>query len=109
MATWEQLSQYHGQMDATHDLFVRLPEVDVAYKAYGTTADILKGQDVVFTYNKFPWHLAPGIIHKIIWSKRPLEKRVIESLIPRNAIWFKNSLANQSRPDIWHCHVFVKG
>jgi hypothetical protein len=108
MATWEQLAKYHGHMNAEHDLFVRIPDVDAAYKAHGKTGDILRGRDLLYTYNKFPWHLAPGILHKIIWSKRPLEVREIESLVPADAIWFKNAPTHQSRPDIWHCHVFVK-
>ena len=108
MATWEQLSQFHGQFNATHNLFERLPEVKAAYAANGRLDDILQGRDIVITDNKFPWHLAPGLSQRIIWSEKPLTADAIDSLVPEGAIWFKNSPECQSRPDIWHCHVFIK-
>jgi hypothetical protein len=107
MATWDQLSQFHGQFNATHNLFERLPEVKAAYDANRLRGDILQGRDVAVTDNKYPWHLAPGISQKIIWSKTPLTAEEINSLIPKDAIWFKNSPECQSQPDIWHCHVFI--
>lgn len=108
MATWEDLQPFHGQLNATHDFFKRTPEIAELYRRHPRDVDILEGREIAITDNAFPWMLAPTIKQKILWSKNPLSVVEIESIIPPGTIWFKNSPACQSRPDIWHCHVFMK-
>ena len=108
MTTWEELLPFHGQFNAIHNFFKRDPEVAARYARYPKDVDILQGRDVALTDNAFPWLLAPNLSQKILWSSRPLSASEIEERVPPGCIWFKNAPQCQSRPDIWHCHVFIR-
>ena len=53
--------------------------------------------------------------HYCLWSRKgALKKEEIESLIEdkfknKDYFWFENSPQTKSIPEIWHCHIFVKG
>jgi len=71
------------------------------------------------THNEYPYDLAPGIEHFVLWSTKPpptpaaiqkLARRFLRTrglLDQRQFIARVNSDAERSIKDLWHCHVFV--
>jgi hypothetical protein len=65
----------------------------------------------VLMLNEYPYHLAPGITHAVLWSTVPLSPSTIIRRIRREFdgqfVWFTNTYHRQSIPSLWHCHVMV--
>jgi hypothetical protein len=78
-----------------------------------------RGQDLVITRNKYPYNLAPGIIHLVLWVN-PLGPKVGQIGLPEihqylagkiegaQYILFKNEKAHQSVRSITHYQLFMK-
>ena len=69
----------------------------------------------VLAPNAFPYWVAPGIQHWVLWSASgPLSVREIREAIAvqrpagvTEALWFENLPAAKTIPGIWHVHVFL--
>lgn len=74
------------------------------------------GEVPVLVPNQFPYWVAPGIQHWVLWSPRgPLSTAEIREAIAvqrpagvREAQWFENAPAAKTVPGIWHAHVFLR-
>jgi hypothetical protein len=91
--------------------------------------------DYKILLNDWPYGLAPGIRHIVVWLKRPLEVDAVGELVPHvraavegfvektfrervrefdpeskddKVIWFKNTMALQSVRSLEHFHVLVR-
>lgn len=74
------------------------------------------GSEPVLVPNAFPYWIAPGIQHWVLWSRRgPLSERQIREAIAvqrpadvSEALWFENPPTAKTVPGIWHVHVFLR-
>jgi hypothetical protein len=64
--------------------------------------------------NRFPYCLARGIQHYVLWSRKPLSNEIITKMITQrfsdihyNHLWFENPASIKSVPGIWHVQVFI--
>ena len=65
--------------------------------------------------NAFPYELAPGLEHYVLWSNDPrapelAATRVYDAFpaVPRARMhWFVNEGALRTFDDVWHAHVFI--
>jgi hypothetical protein len=72
----------------------------------------------VLVPNEFPYWIAPGIEHWVLWSPPsvgPLSAAAVRAAIteqrPAGAkagTWFENPPAAKTVPGIWHVHVFFR-
>ena len=70
----------------------------------------------IFVQNDFPYNLASGIEHYLLWSDRAMSNDEVEAYLHTHPIarqssaWltFVNPLQLQSIPDIHHVHVLLK-
>ncbi|KAI9255980.1 hypothetical protein BY458DRAFT_589109 [Sporodiniella umbellata] len=70
-------------------------------------------QDYLILPNDFPYSVTPGIRHLLIWSRKPLEKPWVESLLAANfqgweTTFFVNPPELQSIRRLPHVHVFMR-
>ena len=81
-------------------------------------ATVFKGgrvRDPVLVPNQFPYWVADGIQHWVLWSPRgPLSAAAVRAAITaqrpagvRDVFWFENPPAAKTVPVIWHVHVFL--
>ena len=80
-------------------------------------ATVLKGRSgPVLVPNQFPYWVADGIQHWVLWSPRgPLGAAAVRAAITEQrpawaaeAFWFENPPAAKTVPGIWHVHVFFQ-
>ena len=80
--------------------------------------NVLKGNNVVYTHNRFPYALDPGIKHDLIWiqpghqiSIQEVERIIRENnpniCLEKQCVYFKNVPKNQSIRAIEHYQVFI--
>ncbi|CAG9467840.1 unnamed protein product [Pedinophyceae sp. YPF-701] len=75
----------------------------------------LRGRRVVWTVNDFPYAMAPGVEHHVLWSDGPLTRSqlcAVASAEREGYKWgyFVNPPSLQSVREIWHAHVLsVRG
>ena len=122
-ATWATITRHRHK-------FTRHPDVLKAYQDFksrlatkGQTLEdhvrttVLKGaRGPVLVPNQFPYWVADGIQHWVLWSPHgPLGAAAIREAITAQrparvteAFWFENPLAAKTVPGIWHVHVFLK-
>ena len=72
-------------------------------------------RQVVFVKNDFPYNLAPGIEHYLLWSTHDLSDEEIEAYLEAHPVAgcearlvFVNPQELQSIPEIRHAHVLLK-
>lgn len=97
---------------------------------YGSITNYLKKEKVIFPNtdvdekgrpitlilpNDFPYSVDPGITHVLIWSKVPLSKEHVETLLDETYganvyewSFFVNPPETQSIPSMPHVHVFMR-
>ena len=80
--------------------------------------NVLKGNNVVYTNNRFPYDLDTGIKHDLIWiqpghhiSIQEVERIIRENnpniCLEKQCVYFKNVPKNQSIRAIEHYQVFI--
>merc|ERR1712013_480284 len=62
--------------------------------------------------NDFEYHLEDGIEHLVLFSTESLDKDRVESMVKeqyptQHFLWWRNPIARQTIPDIWHVQVLV--
>jgi len=71
----------------------------------------LRGRRVRFVENDFPYAVAPGICHNLVWSDIPLGRNeivhIVDKALGKKKMWlgFVNPSALQSIKTIYHVHV----
>ena len=109
-------------MNYTDAFFGRTKECDEAYKERKKNHNILEyiinnvvdnfRQPVVLVENDFPYNLEEGAKHMVLWSNKAMVRGEIEafldsSLKGKRYIWFRNTEANMSVPNIHHYQVLT--
>jgi len=67
-----------------------------------------------FVENDFPYSLATGIEHYVLWVDGPLEEKDVEEWLNKNAkkdcdkIWYLNLNTLKSVKDVNHAHIFYR-
>ena len=130
---WEFLEQFRWGPPASRHQLPRRPEVQAAYEQFQRThnmpatimqevfvapATVLRGWTLV--PNKFPYAVAPGIEHWVLWlhpRKAWRDVEVLEFMIhwmrvygfqAQNVIFFRIRPEHQSVKGIPHYHVFLR-
>lgn len=123
-ASWDDLLQY--DLSCINGCIGRESNVDDSYTMhkrklyeqgisledyiYGT---VLRGKQYIFSKNKFPYWVEPGITHYVFWMRPECKlhmfdvKKKIEKELGCNVIIFENTPNSQSVGSIPHYHIFV--
>lgn len=123
---WDELVKYH--LNAPRHLFRRRPEIDEAYRQHKNdlhcsnrtlAAHVLSlyfGNPktmYVIVANMYPYDLAPGIQHLLLWINPRYKmtvreySKIIDAAFDR-AVYFENADQNKSIPGVRHIHIFVR-
>lgn len=123
-ATWADIK--HSRLTRHPDVLKRYQDFKshLAHKGL-TLADYMRrhlrrrgGEEIpVLVPNQFPYWVAPGIEHWVLWSlSGPLHnaaaiRAAITAQRPvwaREVLWFENPPAAKTIPELWHIHVFFR-
>ncbi|KAI8883550.1 hypothetical protein K501DRAFT_333247 [Backusella circina FSU 941] len=134
---WEEILHYVS-INQVSNLKRNIPGQEIYVKwtsetieQYGSVTNYLKKEKVIFPPdtdvdekgrpitlilpNDFPYSVDPGITHVLIWSKVPLLKQHVESLLDERYgssiyewSYFVNPPEVQSIPSMPHVHVFMR-
>lgn len=124
-ASWATIRHRRHTLTRHPDVLEAYQDFKSQLKARGLTlednicATVLAGAGTkgpVLVPNAFPYWVAPGIQHWVLWSRRgPLSERQIREAIAvqrpagiREAQWFENPPTAKTVPCIWHVHVFLR-
>lgn len=127
--TWEELVELKSKIRHSTPETARFPEDLAFYQLYSklvprdTRLEIIKqliGEvDYKILKNNFPYTKLikniPGVEHYCLWSRvgelSPdiIEAEIAKKFSDKKYFWFENSTVTKSIPEIWHCHIFVKG
>jgi hypothetical protein len=127
--TWEELVKLKDKIGNTVPEVARFPEDLAFYDLYIKLVpkeirleilnQLIGDNKIKLLKNTFPYlklyqHI-DKVDHYCLWSRvGKLSKKTIEDEIKKefpgkNYFWIENSTATKSIPEIWHCHIFVKG
>ena len=84
------------------------PDQGGRLRAEPVPADPLR---IVYCPNDFPYNLAPGIRHDVLWATQRLDDGRVDEEIRRNIpasheyIWYENPPGLKTIPGLWHVQV----
>lgn len=124
-ASWTTIQRKRHTLTRHPDVLEAYQDFKMRMKAKGLTledhvrATILaraKRGAPVLAPNAFPYRVAPGIQHWVLWSLRGLlnTAEIREAIAVQRpagvteAQWFENPPAAKTVPGIWHAHVFLR-
>lgn len=74
--------------------------------------NVLGPHQYMLTRNTYPYELAPGIVHLVLWMRKKLSIAEARQLLAdggiRGAVVFENAPGTQSVPGVSHYQVFVR-
>lgn len=126
--TWDELVSQKNKIRNSVPTVCRFDEDLAFYELYtklvpketrlGIIKTLIGNNDIKLLKNNFPYtkltQNIPGVSHYCLWSRiGKLSKKTIESEIEKKFpnkkyLWFINTPATKSVPEIWHCQVFIK-
>jgi hypothetical protein len=109
------LTRHPDVLEAYQDFKMRLAAQGLTLEDHVRATVMAGARGPVLAPNAFPYWVAPGIQHWVLWSGRgPLSTREIREAIAvqrpagvTRAQWFENPPAAKTVPGIWHVHVFL--
>ena len=127
--SWEELKELREYLSDCSPTFLRSPSDKLFYELFRelvpreVALEIIKRQireeEIALVKNNFPYtnvlqHL-PEVAHYCLWSKigalnEEEIKQQVDTAYP-NSMWFSSErkVSHKSVPEIWHCHIFIKG
>ena len=126
-ASWTTVTRHRHKLTRHPDVLEAYQDFKSQLAAKGTSlednikATVFRGKESdspVLVPNQFPYWVAPGIEHWVLWSPPsvgPLSAAAIRAAITaqrptgvRDVFWFENPPAAKTVPGIWHVHVFFR-
>lgn len=122
-AAWTTIQRHRHKLTRHPDVLEAYQDFKSRLAARGRSLEdhvkttVLKGRrGPVFVPNEFPYWVADGIQHWVLWSAAgPLSAEEIRVAVTaqrpvgvRHAYWFENPPAAKTIPGIWHVHVFLR-